>query len=121
LDNVQLVEPAGRTAGGATVDFQTEKSASLETPEQLVLEGGYPNPVRGSATIEYVLPDDQHVQLAVFDVLGRRVATLVDQRQTAGRKTAALNVSAEGLSSGTYLLRLTAAGQTKTSRITIMR
>jgi hypothetical protein len=121
LDNVQLVETAGRTAGGHPIDFQTEKSARPETPEQLVLEGGYPNPVRGSAKIEYVLPDDQHVQLAVFDVLGRRVATLVDQRQTAGRKTAALNVSAEGLSSGTYLLRLTAAGQTKTSRITIMR
>ncbi len=121
LDEVQLVDPAGRTAEGQPVEFQTEKSASPEPPEQLVLEGGHPNPVRGSATIEYGLPDDQHVRLVVYDILGRRVATLVDQRQTGGRKTAPLNVSAEGISSGTYLLRLTADGQTKTSRITVVR
>jgi hypothetical protein len=121
LDEVQLVEPAGRTAGGATVDFQTEKSASREVPEQLVLKGGYPNPVRGSATIEYGIPDDRHVRLVVYDMLGRRVATLVDQRQRGGRKTAALDVSAEGISSGTYLLRLTAGEQAKTSRITVVR
>ncbi|MCS3682604.1 pimeloyl-ACP methyl ester carboxylesterase [Salinibacter ruber] len=121
LDEVQLVDPAGRTAEGQPVEFQTEKSASPEPPEQLVLEGGHPNPVRGSATIEYGLPDDQHVRLVVYDILGRRVATLVDQRQTGGRKTAPLDVSAEGISSGTYLLRLTADGQTKTSRITVVR
>jgi len=121
LEAVRLVESAGRTAGGSPIDFQTKKSASLESPGQLSLEGGYPNPARSSATIEYTLPEAQHVRLAVFDVLGRRVATLVDQRQTAGRKTAALDVSAEGLSSGTYMLRLTAAGETKTSRITVTR
>ena len=120
-EKVRLVESAGRTAGGQSINFQTKKSASLESPAQLSLKGGYPNPTRSNATIEYTLPEAQHAELAVFDVLGRRVATLVDQRQTAGRKTAALDVSAEGLSSGTYMLRLTAAGETKTSRITVLR
>jgi hypothetical protein len=55
----------------------------------------------------------------VFDVLGRRVRTLVDREQDAGRCTAWFNGA--GLAAGTYLVRLRAAGQIETRSITLVK
>ncbi len=71
------------------------------------------------AAFLYELPRDGEVQLTVFDVLGRRVATLVDSRQTAGTHVGLWNV--EGMPSGIYLCRLQAGGETRTRSVPVLR
>jgi hypothetical protein len=89
------------------------------TPAALALIGTAPHPVRHSANVVYTLPQQASVQLEVYDLLGRRVATLLDREQTAGRKTYPL--ASGRLASGTYVLVLTANGSRRTQRLTVVR
>ncbi|MBI5464887.1 MAG: T9SS type A sorting domain-containing protein, partial [Ignavibacteriales bacterium] len=68
----------------------------------------YPNPFNPSTTIRFSLPQREHVTLKVFDVLGREVATLVNQDMNAGEHLVQFN--AERLSSGIYFYRLVVSG-----------
>ncbi len=95
-----------------------EGRAEQVVPQKVSLTS-YPNPVRRQGTLEYALPEAQEVTLEVYDVLGRRVATLERGRKKAGRHTARLETSR--LSSGVYFGRLEAGGQTRTQKITVVR
>jgi hypothetical protein len=75
-------------------------------PTSVRLAQNYPNPFNPSTTINYQLPTNSQVTLKVFDVLGREVATLVDEVQEAGYKH--VEFRADGLASGVYLYRLQA-------------
>jgi hypothetical protein len=81
----------------------------------------FPNPVRHQATVRYVVPSGEAkaVQLQVYNVLGQRVATLVDETKAPGRQEIALNTS--GWASGTYFLRLQVGGVTQTQRMSVVR
>ncbi|MEM1055581.1 MAG: Ig-like domain-containing protein [Bacteroidota bacterium] len=72
--------------------------------EAIVLDGAFPNPFGASTSLRYTLPNAAPVRLAVYDVLGREVAVLVDREQSAGTHTAAW--APRALASGTYLVRL---------------
>ncbi|MDE3056918.1 MAG: T9SS type A sorting domain-containing protein [Bacteroidota bacterium] len=82
-----------------------EKSKTT-LPDQFSLLQNYPNPFNPATTISYQIPTMSHVMLKVYDILGREVATLVDQKQDAGTHTATFDGSR--LSSGVYLCRLQA-------------
>nr|WP_279304753.1 T9SS type A sorting domain-containing protein [Salinibacter ruber] len=79
----------------------------------------YPNPAGRRATVEYALPEARKVTLEVYDVLGRRVATLADEKKQAGRHEVSLQ--ARKLPSGVYFGRLEAGEQTRTQKITVVR
>jgi GH18 family chitinase len=86
-------------------------NSSRETPNDFVLEQNYPNPFNPTTTISYVLPSASHVKLVVLDVLGREVATLVDEEKKAGKYEMTFDAkSALGgsLASGVYLYRVKA-------------
>lgn len=70
------------------------------------LAQNYPNPFNPATTISYQLPVASDVQLEIFDILGKKVATLVSGRQEAGRYTYTWNAST--VSSGVYFYRLQA-------------
>ncbi len=78
--------------------------APPEPPDRYILYRNYPNPFATRTTIQYDLPQDQPVHLAVYDVLGRPIRTLVDAHQSAG--SYAFDFDATGLSPGFYLARL---------------
>lgn len=99
--------------------FSDIVTVDLQSPERLVLLGNAPNPFRDVTTIQYEIPRDAHVTLRVYDVLGRRVATLVDRHQSAGRYETTLD-SAQ-LASGTYFYRLSAGDRTATRRMVVAR
>jgi hypothetical protein len=93
-------------------------------PTVFSLEQNYPNPFAERTTFVYELPHSGRVVLTVFDVLGRRVATLADDTMEAGRHEVTWN--ATGLSSGTYVYRLVAedeSGQRNVQqrRLTLVR
>ncbi len=96
--------------------------ASEPPPSQAddpALYQNYPNPFAGSTGITYRLGSAEHVELAVFDALGRRVRTLVSSRNEAGVHTVALHL--EGAPAGVYYCRLTAGYRTVTRRMLLIR
>lgn len=92
-------------------------------PQTLRLAQNYPNPFNSSTTIEYSLPEPQHVELVVYDLLGRAVTTLVDSAQPAGLHQVKWDTNQTGtLSNGLYLVRLvTSSGETQVVRMMKVR
>ncbi|WP_176521785.1 T9SS type A sorting domain-containing protein [Longimonas halophila] len=78
----------------------------------------YPNPARSQAMIRFATPERQDVHIALYDMLGRRVQTVVDTN-AEGRTEAQLDVS--NLASGTYFVRMQTDGFTDTQRLTVVR
>ena len=83
----------------------------------------YPNPARSTATVRFAVLERQAVRITLYDLLGRRVQTVVDtvvDTEVEGRTEQVLDVSR--LTSGTYFLRMqTEAGPVDTQRITVVR
>jgi hypothetical protein len=86
------------------VPDSTLTQRSLEQPRVLAYAENYPNPFTTTTTLHYELPRAAQVTLQVYDMLGREVATLVDQEQGAGFYDVEFDGSA--LSPGVYLYRL---------------
>ena len=74
-------------------------------PQTFMLEQNYPNPFNPSTTIDFTLAEDGRLTLKVFDLLGREVATLVDNDLKAGIKHS-VKFDASRLSAGMYFYRL---------------
>jgi glucuronoarabinoxylan endo-1,4-beta-xylanase len=83
------------------------------------LHQNYPNPFNPRTAIRYELPGSSHVTLAVYDVLGREVALLVNETQPAGAHVASFE--ATSLSSGVYFYRLHAGRFIDTKRLLLVR
>ena len=92
-------------------------------PEGFGLGQNYPNPFNPGTVIPYELAADGYVRLEVFNLLGQRVATLVEGEQAAGRYTAAWDArdaSGYGVAAGVYIYRLTAGGGVATRRMVLV-
>ena len=88
---------------GVAVDVENDPGV----PREYVLYENYPNPFNPTTTISYDLPNDANVVLKVYDMLGRAVTTLVDQRQSAGHHLVQF-APTSGLSSGAYIYQIQA-------------
>ena len=75
-------------------------------PETYLLEQNYPNPFNVSTTIRYSVPEHSYVTLKVFDLLGREVATLVNEEKQTGFY--AVKFDGSSLASGVYFYRIEA-------------
>ena len=84
-----------------------------------LLGQNFPNPFNYSTTIPYFLPEEEHVQLVIIDVLGREVAVLIDEVQLAGERSVEFN--AEQLPGGVYFYRLQAGNYSETKRLLLLR
>jgi hypothetical protein len=97
LDQVQLIKEDVQTG----VDGQNQLQ-----PGQFALEQNYPNPFNPSTTINFTLGKASNVKLSVYNLLGQKVATLVDSRMNAGRQSVVFDASR--YASGVYFYRLDA-------------
>ncbi len=78
----------------------------IDLPSGFELSRNYPNPFNPTTTLSFVISHPSFVTLTVYDVLGREVATLVNEVKQAGEYAVPWN--AEGIASGVYLYRLSA-------------
>ena len=108
----------GQTGGVAfeLVEGNLAVSASAVAAAEV---GVSPNPFQGQTTLRYAVSEATDVRLAVYDVLGREVAVLVEGRMEAGSHAATFD--ARGLAAGVYVYRLTAGAEVQTGRITLTR
>ena len=92
----------------------------LTTVETFRLNQNYPNPFNPSTTISFDLPNAADVTLSVYNVLGQRVATLLNNKKyTSGSHT--LSFNATNLASGVYIYRLEAGAFTSLKRMTLIK
>lgn len=99
--------------------FATSVNQESRAVNNFRLEQNFPNPFNPSTVVAYSVPSRTHITLKVYSVLGAEVATLADGPAEEGNYTAMFN--AAGLSSGTYLIRLTAGTTVRTIKATVMK
>ena len=90
-----------------------------EVPGGFSLSQNYPNPFNPSTTIEFEVPERGHVDLAVYNVLGKKVAVLVQEVLAAGSYKATFD--GRGLPSGVYFYRIQAGSQVQTKKLTLVK
>jgi hypothetical protein len=88
-------------------------------PTEFMLAQNYPNPFNPTTEFRYVLPENGHVVLTVFNVLGQEVSVVVDKIESAGYK--AVSFDASKLQSGIYFFRLTAGRFTETKKMLLLK
>jgi hypothetical protein len=88
-------------------------------PVNFSLAQNYPNPFNPTTNIKYSLMHSGLVKLIVYDILGRQIATLVNERQNAGTYDVPFNASA--LTSGVYFYRITAGSFSQTRKMVVLK
>ena len=89
------------------------------TPNSFGLSQNYPNPFNPSTAISYQLSAVSEVRLVVFDLLGREVATLVNEKKEAGNYTVSFNGA--NLTSGVYFYKLSAGNFSEIKKMTLVK
>lgn len=90
-------------------------------PTKVELFQNYPNPFNPETTISYSIPKSEHVTLKIYDLLGREVATLVDEYKQAGTYNSKLNTQNFQLPTGVYFYRLQSGGYSETKKFVLMK
>jgi endo-1,4-beta-xylanase len=95
------------------------KITDQERMIDFALQQNYPNPFNASTNIHFSLAKESRVSLKIYDLLGREVKNLVEQKLSAGKHT--VQFAAEALQSGSYFYRLSTDDYSMTRRMTIIR
>jgi aminopeptidase N len=96
----------------------------IPLPTQFALDQNYPNPFNAGTVIQYHLPHRAHVRIAVYNMLGQEVATLIDGVEEAGSSSAEFSATSGrgvGLASGVYFYRLQAGEVVLTRKLVVLR
>jgi endonuclease/exonuclease/phosphatase family metal-dependent hydrolase len=96
-----------------------ENQVAPTAPSDIHLFPAYPNPFNPITTIRYSLATSGHATLKIYNLLGREVAVLVDERKNAGNYEVVFDASQ--LASGVYLYKLAAGGQTETRKVLLAK
>lgn len=92
---------------------------NYSAPKEFKLEQNFPNPFNPSTKIQYQLPEKNKVSLVIYDILGNKVTTLIDELQEAGYKEVLFNASS--LASGIYIYRLISGKHIFTKKMILMK
>lgn len=112
LSDVSVIDSTGKIQSIENAIVKTINSVSVEEPfaelpQKTQLIGNYPNPFNPSTIIRYELASRSNVTLTVYDIIGRKVAVLINNQQVAAGNHE-IRFDAAGLASGLYLYRLQA-------------
>lgn len=109
------LDEKGYLVPGSPTDIE---EGGVENVREFVLSN-YPNPFNPTTTIAYSAPRNGYVSLTVYDLMGRKVAQLVDGQVPAGRHSVVFDAS--GLASGVYVYRLQMGDQIMTQKMLLMK
>ncbi|HQC62018.1 MAG TPA: FlgD immunoglobulin-like domain containing protein, partial [Candidatus Marinimicrobia bacterium] len=107
-----------------TINLTPEGIKGDLVPKVLALHQNYPNPFNPITTIKYDLPEEVHVKLVIYDIMGREIRTLVNERQQAGYKSViwdARNNHGMQVSSGYYICVMQAGDSRKNHKMVLMK
>ncbi len=110
--------------GNKTYHGPVFAAAGAEIPGAYSLMPNYPNPFNPSTAIGYQTPQDGHVTLTIYNVLGQQIRTLVDGHQAAGTYTVmwdGRDAAGQHLNSGVYFYTMKAGDHTQTRKMVLMR
>ena len=99
--------------------YSKEVEVDLGTPTAFALEQNYPNPFNPTTSIQYSVVRSQNVTIKVFNVLGKEVAVLVNEKQEPGTYT--VEFSTANLASGTYIYRMQAGEFVQTKKMIVLK
>lgn len=108
-----------RNAGGTTEFSQTWSFTTSLPPGAYSLYQNYPNPFNPTTRIRYDLPEDIHVTLNVFDLLGKKVAALVDANEPPG--TYEVMLDGANLADGAYFVEFRTGRYRSIQRILLLK
>ncbi len=103
------------TTTGVPVSTEPDR----EIPARIALEQNYPNPFNPETIIQFSLPETADISLDVYDTMGRRVQTLVNEQRSAGEH--AVRFDGSGLTSGVYMYRLQAGNEVHIKKMTLIK
>jgi Tol biopolymer transport system component len=125
LIQADYVEDAYTTSPYTISQFTSvEGEEEILRPQTFALFQNYPNPFNPRTNIEYVLPKDTYVKLTLYNILGQKVKTLVDEYQSAGYKTVwwdGKDDKGNEVASGIYFYRLDAGGVTQVKKMLLLK
>jgi len=113
VGSTMLLDDLSMTGTATAVGQQTS------SPRTFALDQNYPNPFNPSTQISYTLPTAGHVRLTVYDILGRQVASILDEEEQAGNHR--VRFTADGLSSGVYVYRLQSGAFVQQKRMMLLK
>jgi|GEM_PF-1196135 len=120
---VRAENEAGTSEWSDVLAFTTVMATSIDEmhsiPVEFSLAQNYPNPFNPTTVIEFGLPESSPVRLEVFNMIGQRVALLMDQKKSAGWH--AVTFDASSLSSGMYLYRIQSNDFAETRKLTLIK
>ncbi len=97
----------------------TSTQAGAPKPDKYLLQQNYPNPFNPATRISYTIPKQVRVTLSVYNLLGQKVATVIDKYQVAGEYNVIFDAS--NLTSGVYFYRLKAGDYIETRSMTVLK
>ena len=118
-NHVRLVRDVGSSDATVPTGIMVPSGEAGATAERPQLDRNYPNPFNPSTTLSFQLPSPARVSLRVYNAAGQHIQTLVDEQLPAGPH--ALEWSAAGLPSGTYLYTLMAGSWTAAGRMLLLK
>lgn len=107
------------TTGGEKVVTSVRQAVNASVLSAYKLYQNFPNPFNPTTTIRFEVPEESKVELKVYDILGREVATLVNEVKHAGNYKVSFNAS--DFASGVYFFRLQAGSFTNTKKMILLR
>ncbi|MBO6792514.1 MAG: T9SS type A sorting domain-containing protein [Balneolaceae bacterium] len=116
---VAMKSKAENNRFGITIRPTAVSNETEDSPEVFALEQNYPNPFNPSTTISYSVQEAGAVNISVYNLMGQKVATLVNETKAAGQYNVRWN--AAGAASGMYYYRLEAGGQSITRKMTLIK
>jgi len=99
--------------------MQTSINDRPPTPGEFALAQNYPNPFNASTKIDFEMSDAGHANLAVYDLMGRLIVTLIDGEVSAGIHSVVWK--ADDVSSGIYFYKLTSSDRDETRRMVLLK
>ncbi len=102
---------------GDISELPTTEPVDVERTNPQAIWAVYPNPYAGATQIQYILPEQANVSLDVYNILGKKVATLVDGPQANGQYQYSFGAVQNGFPEGMYIVQLSIDGVTYTKTI----